>query len=137
LDCKHFGECGACRVYENGYDAQLNETDAQNIQDTLRSAITDITTNMQNNRFDIAAEKIYHFIWDYFASELIEESKPLLQSDDEATKTSRQKLLRTYLVASLKILHPFMPFVTETIWQELPKEMKEQDLLMVESWPEL
>ena len=118
-------------------DAELNEADAKNIEEKLNTAVSEITKNMDDDRFDIAAEKLYHFVWDYFASELIEESKPLLSSDDTAVKASRQRLLREYLTTSLKILHPYMPFVTETIWQELPKEMKKQDVLMVESWPDV
>ena len=118
-------------------DAELNEADAKNIQEKLNTAVSEITKNMDDDRFDIAAEKLYHFVWDYFASELIEESKPLLSSDDTAVKASRQRLLREYLTTSLKILHPYMPFVTETIWQELPKDMKKQDVLMVESWPDV
>ncbi len=116
-------------------DAQLNDADTKNIEEKLNAAIADITKNMDNDRFDIAAEKIYHFIWDYFASELIEESKPLLKSDNTDIKASRQRLLQEYLTTSLKLLHPFMPFVTETIWQQLPKEMKEKEILMVEQWP--
>ncbi len=118
-------------------DAELNEADAKNIEEKLNTAVSEITKNMDDDRFDIAAEKLYHFVWDYFASELIEESKPLLSSDDAAMKASRQRLLREYLTTSLKILHPYMPFVTETIWQELPKDMKKQDVLMVESWPDV
>jgi valyl-tRNA synthetase len=116
-------------------DAKTNDADTKNITAKLASAVAEITKNMDEDRFDIAAEKLYHFVWDYFASELIEESKPLLQSDDKEIRASRQRLLREYLTTSLKLLHPFMPFVTETIWQELPKEMKEQEILMVEKWP--
>lgn len=116
-------------------DAAMTDADAQNIQKQLVTAVAEITKYMENDRFDIASEKVYHFVWDYFASTLIEESKPLLASEDAAIRTSRQRLLVEYLTTSLKVLHPFMPFVTETIWQELPQEMKEQDMLMVESWP--
>jgi len=117
-------------------DAELNESDKKNIEDKLNASVADITQSMKADRFDIASEKLYHFVWDYFASELIEESKALLSSEDVGVKASRQRLLREYLITSLKMLHPFMPFVTETIWQELPKGMKEQDILMVASWPD-
>jgi len=100
----------------------------------LFPSIAEITAHMEKDRFDIAAEKLYHFVWDHFASQVIEESKPLLAGSPEE-RASRQRLLRHYLVDSLKMLHPFMPFVTETIWQELPAEMKDQDMLMVASWP--
>jgi valyl-tRNA synthetase len=100
----------------------------------INPALFEINENMRNDRFDLAAEKIYHFIWDHFASQVIEESKPLL-SGDVATRASRQRLLIHYLTTSLKVLHPFMPFVTEAIWQELPKYMKDADMLMVAPWP--
>jgi valyl-tRNA synthetase len=79
----------------------------------------------------LASEKLYHYAWHTFADEVLEESKPLL--DDEATKHARQYVLRVILRDLLKLLHPFMPFVTEMIWQELP--FKERGLLMVETWP--
>jgi valyl-tRNA synthetase len=100
----------------------------------LHPAIADINKDMASDRFDLAAEKIYHFVWDHFASQVIEESKPLL-AEGGAVRASRQRMLAHYLVTSVKLLHPFMPFVTEAIWQELPAHMKDVDLLMVAAWP--
>jgi valyl-tRNA synthetase len=74
-------------------------------------------------------------VWDHFASTVIEGRKALLASDDPLVRSSRQKLLRHYLVSSLKMLHPFMPYVTEAIWQELPTEMRDREQLMVADWP--
>lgn len=101
----------------------------------LHPAVAQITTLMERDRYDLAGEKIYQFVWDHFASTVIEESKPLLEAGG-ATRASRQRMLRHYLVTSVKLLHPFMPFVTETIWQELPQELKDHDILMVAKWPE-
>ena len=115
--------------------AALTDSDAANLETELQKAIVDITAQMNKDRFDLAAEKLYAFVWDYFASTLIEESKELLASPDAAIRASRQRLLAEYLVTSLKMLHPFMPFVTETIWQELPSELKDKDILMVAKWP--
>lgn len=103
-------------------------------QEFLKAVLTDINKEMENNRFDLASEKVYHFIWDHFASEVIESSKSLL-AEGGAVRTSRQRLLCNYLGISLKLLHPFMPFVTEAIWQELPSHMKDSDILMVAKWP--
>jgi valyl-tRNA synthetase len=100
----------------------------------LHPMVAEINEHMDRDRFDLAAEKIYHFVWDHFASTVIEESKPLLATGG-ATRASRQRMLHHYLTTSLKLLHPFMPFVTETIWQELPEQMKDSDLLMVSPWP--
>ena len=85
----------------------------------------DITTDMENLRFHLASEKIYHYIWHRFADEIIEESKK-----QEEVKKSLLYILKN----SLKLLHPFMPFVTEEIWSVLPKT-KDKNLLLVEKWP--
>ncbi len=82
----------------------------------------DITLDMNNYRFYIAAEKIYAYIWHRFADEIIEESK---------TKEITSETLYYVLENSLKLLHPFMPFITEEVWQEMGKK----DLLMIEPWP--
>ena len=107
----------------------------QEFEDTvLKPMVAAINADMESNRFDLASEKIYHLIWTHFASEVIEASKPLLL-EEGTVRASRQRLLVHYLTASVKLLHPFMPFVTETIWQELPAHMKDADMLMVAKWP--
>src|SRR3990167_150707 len=82
----------------------------------------DITNDMENYRFYISAEKIYAYIWHRLADEIIEESKK---------KPELNETLYFILENSLKLLHPFMPFITEEIWQEMGKE----NLLMIETWP--
>ena len=64
---------------------------------------------------------------------MLEESKHILQGDDVTAKRSRVRALYEALTIQLKLLHPFMPFVTEEIWQALPE--KETELLMVTKWP--
>lgn len=107
------------------YDADLIKEMSYVIADTQQS--------MDNYRFYLAAENLYHFLWNRFASEIIEESKAILKSEDPAERYSRQRLLYELLITSLKLLHPFMPFVTEAIWQRLPK--KDAEILMVAKWP--
>jgi valyl-tRNA synthetase len=109
-------------------------TDQAFEDECLHPMVAEINAHMEKDRFDLAAEKIYHLVWDHFASQVIEESKPLL-AGTPAERASRQRMLTHYLITSLKLLHPFMPFVTETIWQELPKEFRDSDLLMVAHWP--
>jgi len=94
----------------------------QTLVDEFNTLAKDITSDMGNYRFYIAAEKIYAYVWHRFADEIIEESKkdPL-----------RGKTLYYILENSLKLLHPFMPFITEEIWSELGKD----NLLMIEPWP--
>jgi len=88
----------------------------------------DITLDMENYRFHIAAEKIYAYVWHRFADEIIEESKPARAG---GKMPERAGTLYYLLENSLKLLHPFMPFITEEIWGELSKE----NLLMIETWP--
>ncbi|MDP2651935.1 MAG: class I tRNA ligase family protein, partial [bacterium] len=76
-------------------------------------------------RIYMAAEKLYHYLWHRFADEIIEESKG---------KAEYNATLYYILENSLKLLHPFMPFVTEEIYQSLPT--KNTEFLMVAKWPE-
>jgi valyl-tRNA synthetase len=99
----------------------------------LDAVVRDVTDDLNNFRYHLASEKLYHFVWHEFADQTIEESKPILKGDDAAAKLSRQRTLYHLLTASLKLLHPFMPFVTEEIWSSLPH--KETELLMVAPWP--
>ena len=91
----------------------------------------EITGDIDAFRLHLAAEKLYHYVWHRFADIIIEESKPILNGDDEEAKASRAHALITILETSLTLLHPFMPFVTEEIWQSMEK----QNLLMIEQWP--
>ncbi len=116
--------------------AEHTETDTAFENEYLHPMVAEINADMEKDRFDLAAEKIYHFVWDHFASQVIEESKPLL-AGTSAERASRQRMLTHYLVTSLKLLHPFMPFVTEAVWQELPTHMKDKEILMVASWPKV
>lgn len=91
--------------------------------------IEDITLDMENYRLYLATEKIYHYTWHTFADIIIEKSKEALKSD---TKESTQHMLGFLLKQQLKVLHPFMPFITEKIWEILPDN---KNLLMIEEWP--
>lgn len=101
----------------------------------LKAKVAEVSTDIESFNLYLAAEKSYHYVWHELADKILEESKPLIAGDDAVTKYARQYVLRECLVTSIKLLHPFMPFVTETIWQELPSELKDQDILMVAKWP--
>jgi valyl-tRNA synthetase len=83
----------------------------------------DVTKDIAEYRIYMAADKLYHYVWDRFAAQIIEESKG---------KPEYGATLYYILENSLKLLHPFMPFVTEEIWTALPDR---KNLLMVEKWP--
>jgi len=112
---------------------ELKEKD-QKILAELNTIAKDITTDIDEYRLYIAAEKIYHYIWHTFADIIIEESKSALNGTDEVAKRSIQYTLYEVLKTSLKLLHPFMPFVTEEIWSSLPHKNKK--MLMIETWPD-
>lgn len=116
--------------------AEINYSSREKeILSELYRVVNEISDDINNFRLYIAAEKTYHYVWDELAAKVLEESKAIINSEDEAVRNSRQATLRECLVVSLKILHPFMPFVTEAIWQRLPNEMRTRDFLMIESWP--
>ena len=82
-----------------------------------------VTEDIENYRVYLAAEKLYHYVWDRFAAEIIEESK---------NKPEYRATLYYILENSLKLLHPFMPFITEEIWSSIPDKT---GYIMVSEWP--
>ncbi|MBI4087977.1 valine--tRNA ligase [Candidatus Kaiserbacteria bacterium] len=127
-------------VLENTADAdmtaKLTDEDEELVREAHRIA-AEVSQGIDTFRLDLAGDAVYHFVWDRFAAEIIEQSKLILKAGDPPAggpaRASRQRTLHEILLISLKLLHPFMPFVTEAIWQELPT--KENDLLMVAKWP--
>ena len=100
----------------------------------LNRAIGEITENMDKYELGVAAQKIYDFIWDDYCDWYIELTKTRLQGDDEDSKVRAQQVLCYVLTDMLKLLHPFMPFITEEIWQALPHE---GDFLMLKFGPQV
>tara|TARA_B100002051_G_scaffold276205_1_gene323196 strand:+ start:19987 stop:22203 length:2217 start_codon:yes stop_codon:yes gene_type:complete len=107
----------------------------QEILNDLKATVTEVTKNIEEFNLYLAGERAYHYVWHELADKILEESKPIISGDNAEAKLARQYVLRECLVTSLKLLHPFMPFVTETIWQNAPDEIKDQDILMVAKWP--
>lgn len=100
----------------------------------LHKVVAEVTGHIESYRLDLAADNVYHYVWHTFADTILEESKTALNGKDEKERLSAQWMLYEIFTASVKMLHPFMPFVTEAIWSYLPH--KEQTLLMVEEWPQ-
>ncbi len=111
-------------------DAVLSEEDAL-LYEAWRTELMSITADLDNYRLHLASDKLYQYIWKTLADDILENSKPLLASDDALVKASRQKLLTVLLKESITALHPFMPFVTESLWELFGEER----LVMVEQWP--
>lgn len=100
-----------------------------------RSFISEISSEMNEYKYYLVSEKIYHYVWHTFADDILEESKDIFQNGKEEEQNSRRKFLWDSLKNILKILHPFMPFITEDIWQSIRKEKNDRDILMTELWP--
>jgi len=123
-------------VLDNTKDFTMPEKPAYDKEDEksneeLKALISEITKEMDEYKFYIVAEKLYHYFWHTFADIIIERSKKKILEDRNAV--SAKILLYTHLNTLLKVLHPFIPFVTEEIWSMMPKE--KNNLLMIEKWP--
>ena len=118
---------------EDNHLPETLETEDKWILSKLNRVVKEVCDNMDSFELGVAAGKIYDFIWDDYCDWYIELTKPRLNGDNEAAKESAQRVLLYVLVEILKLLHPFMPFITEEIWQALPHE---GDALMMQSYPE-
>lgn len=108
-------------------------TDADKwILSKVNTLVKDVTDNIEKFELGVAADKLYSFIWEEFCDWYIEMVKPRLYGDD-GTKAAALYTLKTVLETSLKLLHPYMPFVTEEIYCTLNEDA---ETLMTEPWPE-
>ncbi|MDY4953439.1 MAG: valine--tRNA ligase [Candidatus Onthomonas sp.] len=98
----------------------------------LNTVIREVTVNMEHYELGVAAQKLYDFIWDTYCDWYIELTKSRLSGEDAQAKEQAQQVLCYVLTDIMKMLHPFMPFITEEIWQALPHE---GDFLMLQDWP--
>jgi len=110
----------------------------------LNTLVREVTDNMDAFELGVASAKIYDFIWDDFCDWYIELTKARLNGEDEQAKRNAQNVLCYVLIETLKLLHPYMPFITEEIWQALPRQTgsvhgerdEGVDYLMLSKWPE-
>ena len=93
----------------------------------------DVTENIDKYELGIAVSKIYDFIWEEFCDWYIEMVKPRLYNDEDKTKAAALWTLKTVLINALKLLHPYMPFITEEIFCNVQNE---EDSIMISKWPE-
>ena len=94
--------------------------------------VKDVTENMENYDLGIAVAKLYDFIWEEFCDWYIEMVKPRLYNDEDATKAAALYTLKNVLITALKLLHPYMPFITEEIFCSMQDE---EESIMVSDWP--
>ena len=109
------------------------ETEDKWILSKLNHVVREVNDNMDAFELGVAAQKVSDFIWDSYCDWYIELTKPRLNGDDEQSKLNAQKVLLYVLAETLKLLHPFMPFITEEIWSAIPHE---GDMLILQKYPE-
>ncbi len=114
-------------------DVDLDKlTDADKwILSKVNTLAADVTDNMEKYELGVAVSKIYDFIWEEFCDWYIEMVKPRLYNDEDAGKAAALWTLKTVLISSLKLLHPYMPFITEEIFCNLSDE----ESIMISEWP--
>ncbi|MCI6068449.1 MAG: valine--tRNA ligase [Galactobacillus timonensis] len=112
--------------------SHLSEADAW-ILARLNTVLDHLNENMEKYEFALVGNELYSFVWDDFCSWYIEMSKASLQSSDEEVRKAAKSTLFVMLNAIVRLLHPFMPFVTEEIYLALPHE---KESICLETWPE-
>jgi len=135
---------------------KFTAADRKNIRE-MEAAKDKVAKLIEKYDFNHAAETAYHYFWHTFADKVIEGSKSRMKPEepsdagiasrqvfdeadlsrrvfDEADAAAARETLIKILVGSLKMIHPFMPFVTEEVWKNIPKEAKKRDLLLIEPW---
>ena len=120
-------------ITDSNFDLEKLHYEDKWILSKLQKVIKSITEKIEKYDIGLAADDIYDFIWSDFCDWYIEIVKPVLYSDNLEEKTNTVKVLLYVLENILKLLHPFMPYITEEIWQALPNR---EDALIVSSWPE-
>ena len=98
----------------------------------LSDMVTDVTSLIERFELGMAAQKLHDFLWSEYCDWYIEMAKPRLNAEDEADKQTAVSVLNTVLEGTLKLLHPFMPFITDEIYQSLPGTTGS---IMVSAWP--
>ncbi|MCR4322827.1 MAG: valine--tRNA ligase [Candidatus Azambacteria bacterium] len=114
-------------------DSVVTQEEDKKLLEEFNTVARETTAHIEAFRLDLAADTLYHFVWHRFADVIIEESKPILRGDNATAQASRQATLFALLVDSLKLLHPFMPFITEEIYGSISHP--NAPLLMIEEWP--
>lgn len=110
------------------------------ILEGLSELVSKTTKNLDNYKIHIAAEDIYQYFWHVFADKIIEDSKKILyEENSEESKNETMWVLRKILETNIKILHPFMPHITEEVYSILNEHFDKKDfhLIMVEEWPKM
>lgn len=133
-----FAQMNECTLWEAFDPAEVTHTLNRWIISELTKTAHGVEAALASHRFDEAAQANYAFVWGVFCDLYLELVKPLLNGEDEAAKAETRKTVAWVLDQILKILHPFMPFVTEELWDKTAEfGPKRAGMLIGQSWPRL
>ena len=137
-NASRFAEMNAC-VRVEGFDPKIVRAPINRwIVGEAAAAVTETTAAIEAYRFNDAAGAVYRFVWNVFCDWYLELAKPLLTGDDEAIKTETRATAAWTLDVIFKLLHPFMPFLTEELWAIKGAEgPRRENLLVLSEWPSL
>ncbi len=130
MDCSD----GCCQLTKRTKQVALEDLTSADkwILSKVNDLAREVTENLDKYEMGIAFQKVYDFVWEEFCDWYIEMVKPRLYSDEDETKAAAIWTLKTVLIQSLKLLHPYMPFITEEIFCNLQDE---EESIMISSWP--
>ncbi|MEP5423247.1 MAG: valine--tRNA ligase, partial [Roseibium sp.] len=132
-----FAEMNGCARVDGFDPATTQHTLNRWIATETGRCITEVTKALDEFRFNDASGGVYKFVWNSFCDWFLELAKPIFNGDDEAAKAETRATAAWAIDEILKVLHPFMPFLTEELWERLGDEGKKADgLLMLSEWPQ-
>ncbi|MFN3130709.1 valine--tRNA ligase [Roseibium sp.] len=131
-----FAEMNGCGRVEGFDPSTASHTLNRWIATEMGKCIAEVTKALEDYRFNDASGGIYRFTWNTFCDWYLELAKPIFNGDDEAAKAETRATAAWAIDEILKVLHPFMPFLTEELWERLGDEGQKADkLLMLSAWP--
>ncbi|MBD8875717.1 valine--tRNA ligase [Roseibium polysiphoniae] len=131
-----FAEMNGCARVESFDPATTKLTLNRWIATETGRCITEVTKALEDYRFNDASSAVYRFVWNSFCDWFLELAKPVFNGDDEAAKAETRATAAWAIDEILKVLHPFMPFLTEELWERLGDEgVKADGMLMLSAWP--
>jgi len=137
-----FAQMNGCATQQNFEPASVSGTLNRWALGELARAAREVTAGIEAYKFNEASGAIYRFVWNSFCDWYLELAKPVLQGADEASKNETQATVAFVLEGAVKLLHPFMPFITEDLWMSFGAERgeaahREEKVLALAPWPEL
>jgi len=136
-NASRFAEMNGCARVERFDPTATKHTLNRWIATEMGRCITEVTAALEDYRFNDAAGAVYKFTWNSFCDWFLELAKPIFNGNDEVAKAETRATTAWAIDEILKVLHPFMPFLTEELWERLGEEgTAASDLLMLTAWPE-